>query len=108
MAFVQIDTTKIIGRSTFHEHCRDVFGFPDFYGENMDAWIDCLSYLTESDNLSRFILQENEQLQIQVSQFESFNQRLPDLASSFLECVASVNMRYIAAGEIPRLVLVLI
>lgn len=25
-----------------HKHLKDVFGFPDYYGENLDALWDCL------------------------------------------------------------------
>ena len=28
---------------SFHTVSAEVFGFPEFYGRNMNAWIDCLS-----------------------------------------------------------------
>ena len=108
MASVNLDTTKITDWPTFHSLCKDVFGFPDFYGSNMNAWIDCLSYLSDSDQMTRFELESDEQLFITVLAFESFTKRLPELSSSLLECVAFVNLRYISCGEPPRLVLVLV
>lgn len=40
MATVRLPTERITDWESFHEVCREVFGFPDFYGMNMDAWID--------------------------------------------------------------------
>jgi len=47
MATVRLPTEQITDWRSSHEVCREVFGFPDFYGMNMDAWIDCMSYLPE-------------------------------------------------------------
>ena len=33
--------------TSFHEQCRRAFGFPEFYANTMDAWVDCLSYLRD-------------------------------------------------------------
>ena len=73
----------------------------------MDAWIDCLSYLTNGDGMSSFILQGSEQLAIHVPDFEAFSRRLPEVSVSLLECTSFVNRRYIEANTEPRLVLVL-
>jgi RNAse (barnase) inhibitor barstar len=45
MAIVRIDGTKITDWASFHIVCKEAFGFPSFYGENMDAFIDCLTYI---------------------------------------------------------------
>ncbi len=42
---VTLSTEHITDWETFHAECARVFGFPQFYGRNMNAWIDCLSYL---------------------------------------------------------------
>jgi nitrous oxidase accessory protein NosD len=39
-------------------------GFPDSYGNTMDAWVDCLSYLRDDDSMSKFSLKPNEVLEI--------------------------------------------
>jgi len=56
--------------------------------------------------MSRFELGPEETLSIHVVGFERFSKRLPEIASALVECTASVNQRYILAGEQPRLVLV--
>ena len=44
---VRIDTARIRDWDSFHGVFAEAFGFPDFYGRNMDAWIDCLTYLDD-------------------------------------------------------------
>jgi len=106
MALVNIDASKILDWPTFHSQCAEAFGFPDFYGQNMNAWIDCLSYLTEGDGMSRFVLPDQELLFIHIEHFKEFSTRLPEISSAFLESTAFTNRRYIESGDIPRLVVV--
>ncbi|WP_216328791.1 barstar family protein [Deinococcus aestuarii] len=107
MAYVSLDTTKIYNWASFHKICAEAFGFPDFYGQNMSAWVDCLTYLHEGDGMSRFILGEGEHLFVLLLDFEAFNQRVPDIAEALLSCTAFVNRRYLEQKEMPRLALVL-
>lgn len=106
MATARLNTESITDWQSFHELCREVFGFPDFYGMNMDAWIDCLTYLDEGDGMSRFHLATGEMLHIEVTDTESFNSRLPEIFAALVECSASVNKRYIDAGKPPVLSLI--
>lgn len=95
MAIVRLNTDRINDWQSFHQLCKEEFGFPDFYGMNMDAWIDCLSYLDEEgDAMSRFNLKKDEMLHIEVSDTEDFNSRLPEIFDALVECSAFVNKRY--------------
>ncbi len=49
MAVVRLDCDRITDWESFHSLFAEVFGFPDFYGRNMNAWIDCMSYLDDSE-----------------------------------------------------------
>ena len=40
---VRIDGDRIVDWDTFHNVFTEAFGFPGFYGRNMNAWIDCLT-----------------------------------------------------------------
>lgn len=42
---VDIPAHEITDWDSFHDVFKRVFGFPDFYGRNMDAWIDCMTDL---------------------------------------------------------------
>jgi RNAse (barnase) inhibitor barstar len=45
MPLVRIDGTRLQSWDAFHSAFASAFGFPDFYGRNMDAWIDCMTSL---------------------------------------------------------------
>jgi hypothetical protein len=93
----------IDGWDAFHDQSAAAFGFPDFYGRNMDAWIDCLTYVRDGDGMSRFALGPEEPLVVEVLATESFNRRVPQVFDALIECAAAVNQRQAAAGEVPAL-----
>jgi hypothetical protein len=106
MAEVTLPLGQIQDWADFHAASAAAFGFPDFYGCNGNASIDCLSNLAENDGMSAFILTRDEQLVIHLPDHEQFAQRAPDIAACLLEWVAAINSRYIDRGETPRLALV--
>ena len=69
----------------------------------MDAWIDCLSCLDEPDGMTRFTLEREELLHIEISDTEGFNSRLPEIFDALVECSAFVNRRYVCDGKPPVL-----
>jgi Barstar (barnase inhibitor) len=107
MATVTLDATKIKDWSSFHAQSVEAFGFPSFYGKNLNAWIDCLTYLPEGDGMSSITLGPGETLAIQLIGFQHFSMSHREICSALMESVAAVNTRYLAHGDIPRLVLVL-
>ena len=106
MASVQLDTKLITDWASFHFVCKEAFGFPEFYGMNMDAWIDCLWYLAGDGEMTRFVLAENEMLHIEITDTDNFNSRLPEVFDALIECSAFVNKRYIERKDKPRISLV--
>lgn len=103
MAQVVLDGQRITDWESFHAVCREAFGFPGFYGANMDAWIDCLTYLYEGDGLSRFVLRPNEQLHIHVIGSATLRRRHPEILEELVACTGFVNDRYRAVGQPPAL-----
>lgn len=85
----------------------EVFGFPDFYGKNMDAWIDCMSSLDE-EGMTRFLIKPDEMLQIEITETEAFRTRLREIFDAFVDCSAFVNQRYTDSGRTPALSLVFV
>ena len=106
MATARLNTSAISDWQSFHEESCQAFGFPDFYGMNMNAWIDCLTYLDEGDGMSRFHLAEGEGLDIEVSDSEAFRSRLPEIYDALVECSSFVNVRRVEAGKPPVLSLI--
>jgi hypothetical protein len=93
MAYVVFNAEDISDWDSFHKKSKETFGFPDFYGMNLNAWIDCLTYLRDGDGMSKFHLAENEKLQIEVTSTNRFFKRFPEIFGAFVECVAAVNFR---------------
>ena len=107
MASAELNGAAITGMDSFHAESRRAFGFPDFYGNTMDAWVDCLSYLRDEDGMSKFRLKPNEVLEIVVKDAAAMRAQAPDLLEELTYCVAGINERYEDYGEKPALALVL-
>jgi RNAse (barnase) inhibitor barstar len=52
MPIVDVDVLPITDWDSFHDTFAVALGFPDFYGRNMNAWVDCLTY--EDDGMTAF------------------------------------------------------
>lgn len=106
MATAFIDTKKIMDWPSFHWVFQKALGFPDFYGKNMNAWIDCLSGLDDGSAMCRFALQRGEMLHIEISNTADFLARLPEAFTELVTCTAFVNGRVRQAGNPPTVALV--
>ena len=107
MASAELNGAAILGWDTFHSESRQAFGFPEFYANTIDAWVDCLSYLRDEDGMTKFRLKPNEILEIVVKHSAEMRERVPDLLEELTFCVAGINERYADYGEKPALALVL-
>lgn len=105
MAGVRLDGAAIADWPTFHQACKTAFGFPDFYGGNMDAWVDCMSYLRDDDGMTRFKLQENEVLTITITNAGALRAAAPEILDDLQFCIEAINDRYTDYGEKPALAL---
>jgi len=103
---VKIDTARILDWNSFHDIFAEELGFPEFYGRNMDAWIDCMTSLdAPQDGLSRVHAPESGVLVLHLEGMREFAGRCPEIARAIEECSAFVNSRRIEVGEPPVLVL---
>lgn len=107
MAKVQLDGAALTDWDAFHAVSKAAFGFPDFYGNNMNAWVDCLSYLRDDDAMSSFRLQPDEMLSIELLHADCLRQQAPQILEELEFCIAALNERYADYGEKPALELVL-
>lgn len=54
---LDIDFTGIDSQGRLHDLLKRVFGFPDFYGANFHALVDCWSSMrSPADGMSEFVL----------------------------------------------------
>nr|WP_242628866.1 barstar family protein [Xanthomonas oryzae] len=103
---MRIDADGIVDIESFHSVFAVAFGFPSFYGRNMDAWIDCISYLDDpGSGMTTTHIDSGLTLSLVIEHAQEFKARCPDLFSDLVECAAFVNWRRIEAGQAPVLAL---
>ena len=107
MAKACLDGTQIRDWDSFHDLSARALGFPWFYGRNVDAWIDCLTYLDEGDGMSRFKLGPGEVLEIELTGSQIVRRQAPEILDALVDAVRFVNDRYVHRGKPPMLRLVL-
>ena len=104
MKKVKIETDKIKDWDSFHNEFKTKFGFPDFYGNNMNAWIDCMSYLDDPKaGMSKITIDKGDMLVIEMDNIKSFKKRCPEQYNALIEGMAFVNHRLIEQNENPIL-----
>ena len=99
MVTVQLDGRHMCDWSSFHTESQAKFGFPDFYGRNMDAWVDCLSGLRDADGMSSIVLAPDETLHIEVLHSDVFCTKAPHILAVMEDCVEAINERYAEDGK---------
>ena len=106
---ISIDFSKIVDWQSFHAQFKEKMGFPDFYGNNMNAWIDCMSSINApSDGMSSVLVSKCTTLDIVVIHTENAVEICPEVLQGLIECTAFVNLRFIDSGTETRLKLVFI
>jgi hypothetical protein len=84
----------------FHDAFAQALGFPDFYGRNLDAWIDCMTRLDEPGFNTKG-LDVGDLLFLQIDSQGAD----PAILTALLELSAFVNHRRLQTGEAPILIL---
>jgi RNAse (barnase) inhibitor barstar len=101
MPVVDIALSGISDWETFHTTFAATLGFPDFYGRNLNAWVDCLRY--EDDGMSAFPIEAGDVLTIQLQGCKDFRDRCPEIYDALIDSAAFVNWSRIQQGERPIL-----
>ncbi|WP_263414268.1 barstar family protein [Terriglobus aquaticus] len=92
--------------SSFHSEFARVFGFPAFYGKNMNAWIDCMTSLDQPDDgMSTVHCAPGSVLTLQMINAGDFASRCPEQYEALVQCATFVNARRLELGEEPVLAL---
>jgi RNAse (barnase) inhibitor barstar len=99
---IEIDCRKITDEESLHSVFEAAFGFPEFYGRNMNAWIDCLTSLDEPESgMTSIHVNSGETLTLLLHHAADLKKRQPELFSAIVECSAFVNWRRIENGNHP-------
>jgi hypothetical protein len=101
---VDIPVNEITDWESFHDVFKRVFGFPDFYGRNMNAWIDCMTDLDAPEGgMVQLSVAVGDLVALEILGAEDFERRCPEQFRALVECSAFVNFRRVEAGDLPIL-----
>ena len=107
MAVAELNGAAIVDEASFHAQSRAAFGFPASYANSIDAWVDCLSYLRDDENMTKFRLAPDEVLEVVITDADAMKAAAPELFEELAFCIGGINERYEDYGEKPALELVL-
>jgi hypothetical protein len=82
------------------------FGFPSFYGRNLNAWIDCMSDLRDDTGMTTILLAPREVLKIELVDTDGLRHRCPAVLDMLVDGCNDVNQRFVAASQLPAIELV--
>ena len=103
MPLVRINTNLITDWGSFHDVFARTLGFPESYGRNMNAWIDCMTCLDDAEACMSSV--HGPPTDPVVLQIDAVNNLPQDIYESLVECAAFVNWRRIEQGDQAILVL---
>ncbi len=93
MVVYKIDGSQLRDWKSFHSEFRKRLDFPDYYGENMNAWIDCMGDLVNQPTL------------LHIDNSKKLKESNPELLEAIFECAAFLNFRELDIGRTPQLLI---
>lgn len=108
MKFKQVffDFSKINTVDDFHDEMNRFFGFPDFYGNNFNAFVDCLNSLRfPDDGMTSIHLGKNESLLMKINGIHCLSD---DIRYNFLLSIETINKGAISFGDDALILLLLV
>ena len=103
---VRLEGRRITGWDSFHDESQRVFGFPAFYGRNLNAWIDCMMSIDRAeDGMSSIHVAPGATLAIEILDARHLKHEYREQYDALIECTAFVNWSRLQRGEPPSLAL---
>ncbi len=91
---VTVAGAALIDWPGFHRAMAHGFGFPPSYGHNLDAWIDCLTYLDEPEaGMTRVHATPGGVVTLVIDDVDQLAHRAPAIFEALVDGVAVVNER---------------
>ncbi len=101
---LKVDTSKIYNWKSFHKYFSKLLGFFEGYGENMNAWIDCMTSIDEPPSgMSDLTINKGDVLVLHLHKVDDFKSRCPQIFHALVDCTAFVNARRMEVGQLPVL-----
>jgi RNAse (barnase) inhibitor barstar len=83
---ISIDGNALTDWKAFHSVFKQTLNFPEYYADNIDAWIECMVEIKES-------------LLITITDSEILKENSEEIYFTILECVALVNSIKLDEGD---------
>ena len=94
---VCVDGAQLRDWDSFHSVFASKFGFPGFYGRNMDAWIDCMTSLdAPEDGMTSVHGSASDPVVLELANAHTVPKEIFD---TLVECAAFVNWRRLEKGH---------
>jgi len=92
---VTLDLSTVKDWSSFHDLFKLKLGFPDFYGRNMNAWIDCMGDIHQDTGMTNLFLPYDTGLTLRFTNSRFFKFKHPRIYRLLKECTVFVNKEHI-------------
>jgi len=106
---ITIESSDLVDSARFHSALARAFGFPDFYGNNVSALVDCLGDLDNpSTEMTKIHLLPGQTMVIRVTHLEDCDDRMDQIRPQLTQlndAVAFVNLRRLDEKRPPLLAL---
>jgi RNAse (barnase) inhibitor barstar len=103
---VVVDLAEIVDWPSFHAVFKEKMGFPDFYGANMSAWVDCMTCVdAPEDGMSSVHAPRDGVLVLALESVAGFKKRCPEIFEVLVSSAAFVNWRRLETDAPPVLML---
>jgi hypothetical protein len=99
-SIAKIDARAIVDWESFHDVFAKALGFPDFYGRNMDAWIDCMTCIDDVEaGMTGVHVPPGGVVTLLIEDVTAFAARCPEQYAALVDCSSFVNWRRLEKGE---------
>ena len=96
LVFAQRGAASFADLPSFHDIFAARLGFPSFYGRNMAARVDCLTYRDGADGMAAIVVPPGDVLTLQLDDGRVFAKRCPEQYAALIESAAS------STGDVSR------
>lgn len=96
---ITIDANVITDFDSLHDAFKKALGFPEFYGHNMNAWIDCMRDIHQDTGMSKVFLPKDGFLILRINSTRTIDRNNPKILEELSACTAFVNEYLNSRGE---------
>ena len=101
---IRVDARRLTDSAGLHAALSEAFGFPDSYGKNLDALVDCLTHLDNPKTaMSRVQLFPGQVALLVLEHADGKGKQQTAQVKALLDAIAFVNWRRLEAGQPPVL-----